>query len=66
MRAHAAPSMSAADYAGPLNNQEWPTVPDCFNCDKQLLDFRLADNSGQRRAYCKACDMFTWFDKETV
>ena len=55
-----------ADYQGPLGKQEWPTVPDCFNCDKQLLDFRLADNSQQWRAYCKACDMFTWFDKETV
>lgn len=54
------------DYQGPLGKQEWPTVPDCFNCDKQLLDFRLADNNGQWRAYCKACDMFTWFDKETV
>ena len=51
------------DYAGPLGKQEWPTVPDCFNCDKQLLDFRLADNTGQWRAYCKDCGMFTWFDK---
>ena len=42
----------------------------CFNCNGPLIDQSAvpepAPKRGQWRAYCKACDMFTFFDKETT
>ena len=42
----------------------------CFNCSGPLIDQSMvpapAPKRGQWRAYCKACDMFTFFDKETT
>jgi hypothetical protein len=53
-------------------NKLFPTIPagapvPCFNCSGPLIDQSIvpetAPKRGQWRAYCKACDMFTFFDK---
>ena len=54
-------------------NKLFPTIPagepvPCFNCSGPLIDqsAMLTDyppKRGQWRAYCKACDMFTFFDR---
>ena len=56
-------------------NKLFPTIPagepaPCFNCSGPLTEQSTvpepAPKRGQWRAYCKACDMFTFFDKETT
>ena len=53
-------------------DKSFPTIPagqpvPCFNCNAPLSgQHTLTDNPpkrGQWRAYCKTCDMFTFFDK---
>jgi hypothetical protein len=54
-------------------NKLFPTIPagepvPCFNCNGPLTEQSavLTDyppKRGQWRAYCKTCDMFTFFDK---
>jgi hypothetical protein len=52
-------------------SQDWPTtatdeIP-CFRCDRPLFDFEATENApghGQWRAFCLACDMFTYFDRK--
>lgn len=51
--------------------QDWPTtatddIP-CFRCDRLLFDFESTENApghGKWRAFCLACDMFTYFDRK--
>ena len=42
-------------------------APDCFNCNRPTAKPEPVDAApkrGQWRAYCGACDMFTFFDYE--
>ena len=55
-------------------NKLFPTIPagqavPCFNCSRPLAEQSpvpdMSPKRGQWRAYCTACDMFTFFDKGT-
>ena len=55
-------------------DKQFPTIPTgapvpCFNCARPIMaapEYDATQARGQWRAYCKPCDMHTFFDRTAL